>query len=383
MTKFEFKRSWALLLVLVLLLGSVMSVSAAKPLKVLTTNFPGYDFIRAIGGGNVDVEMLLPPGAESHSFEPTPKDMIAIQNADLFVTVGGENETWVARIVESFGDKAPKTVRMIEMVDAVPEEIVEGMEHEHDHDHAHDAHEEVHDHDHANDVHEEAHDHDHDHEHNAHEEVHDHDHAHDEHEEVHDHDHEHDVHEEIHDHDHEHDHEIELDEHVWTSPKNAIRIVDALTSVLSELDSENAEIFAVNAAAYTAKLAEVDAAYQAIVDNAVRKVIVVGDRFPLRYLADAYGLTYYAAFSGCSTDTEASAGTIAFLIDVVKSEKIPVVFYIEFSNQKIANAIAEASGVVTREIHSGHNVSKQDFQAGVTLVDLMLRNMDGLKEALN
>lgn len=370
MTKFEFKRSWALLLVLVLLLGSVMSVSAAKPLKVLTTNFPGYDFIRAIGGGNVDVEMLLPPGAESHSFEPTPKDMIAIQNADLFVTVGGENETWVARIVESFGDKAPKTVRMIEMVDAVPEEIVEGMEHEHDHDHAHDAHEEVHDHDHANDVHEEVHNHDH--EHDAHEGVHDHDHEHDVHEEIHD-----------HDHDHEHDHEIELDEHVWTSPKNAIRIVDALTSVLSELDPENAEIFAVNAAAYTAKLVEVDAAYQSIVDNAVRKVIIVGDRFPLRYLADAYGLTYYAAFSGCSTDTEASAGTIAFLIDVVKSDKIPVVFYIEFSNQKIANAIAEASGVVTREIHSGHNVSKQDFQAGVTLVDLMLRNMDGLKEALN
>lgn len=347
MTKLTFKGALALLLGMVLVLGSVMSVSAAEPLKVLTTNFPGYDFIRAIGGEKVNVEMLLPPGAESHSFEPTPKDIIAIQNADLFVTVGGENETWVARILESFGEKAPKTVRMIEMVDAVPEEIVEGMEHDHDHDHEHEAAEEDHDHD------------------------------------AEDHDHEHEAAEEDHDHDHDHEDEIVLDEHVWTSPKNAIRIVDALTATLSELDPENAELFAANAAAYDAKLAEVDAAYQAVVDNAARKVIVVGDRFPLRYLADAYGLSYSAAFSGCSTDTEASAGTIAFLIDVVKSEKIPVVFYIEFSNQKIANAIAEASGAVTREIHSGHNVSKQDFQAGVTLVDLMLRNMDGLKEALS
>lgn len=348
---------FVLLLTLTALCASV-AAAGAEPLKIVTTNFPGYDFIRAVGGDLVTVKMLLPPGAESHSFEPTPRDIIEIHQADLFVTVGGENERWIQRILESFGADAPETVYMIEMVDAVPEEVVEGMEisHDHDHDHAAEAHDD-HDHD---------HDHDRDHNHEAHDD--------------HDRDHDHEAHD---DHDHDRDHaEIELDEHVWTDPENAAEIVGFLAAKLAELDPTNAAVYAANAAAYQAKFVELDEEYETMIDSAVRKTIVLGDRFPLRYLADAYDLDYFAAFNGCSTDTEASAGTIAFLIDAVKAQKIPVIFYIEFSNQKIANAIAEATGAVTREIHSGHNVSKADFDAGVTLYDLMKKNLSVLKEAL-
>ena len=230
-----------------------------------------------------------------------------------------------------------------------------------------------HDHDHADEMHD---DHDHGHADETHDD-HNHGHA----DEMHD-DHDHDHADEMHD-DHDHDHaEIELDEHVWTDPENAAEIVGFLAAKLAELDPTNAAVYAANAAAYQAKFAELDEEYEAMVDGAPRKTIVLGDRFPLRYLADAYDLDYFAAFNGCSTDTEASAGTIAFLIDAVKAQKIPVIFYIEFSNQKIANAIAEATGAVTREIHSGHNVSKADFDAGVTLYDLMKKNLSVLKEAL-
>ena len=356
------KLFFVLLLTLTALCASVVAAAGAEPLKIVTTNFPGYDFIRAVGGDLVTVKMLLPPGAESHSFEPTPRDIIEIHQADLFVTVGGENERWIQRILESFGADAPETVYMIEMVDAVPEEVVEGMEisHDHDHDHADEMHDD-HDHGHADETHD---DHDHGHADETHDD-HDHDHA-----------------DEMHD-DHDHGHaEIELDEHVWTDPENAAEIVGFLAAKLAELDPTNAAVYAANAAAYQAKFAELDEEYEAMVDGAPRKTIVLGDRFPLRYLADAYDLDYFAAFNGCSTDTEASAGTIAFLIDAVKAQKIPVIFYIEFSNQKIANAIAEATGAVTREIHSGHNVSKADFDAGVTLYDLMKKNLSVLKEAL-
>ena len=368
------KLVFVLLLTLAALCASAFAAAAAEPLKIITTNFPGYDFVRAVGGDLVTVKMLLPPGAESHSFEPTPRDIIEIHQADLFVTVGGENERWIQRILESFGDDAPETVYMIEMVDAVPEEIVEGMQvsHDHDHDHADEAHDD-HDHDHADEAHD---DHDHDHADETHDD-HDHDHA----DEAHD-DHDHDHADEAHD-DHDHDHEEpELDEHVWTDPQNAATIVGVIAAKLSELDPDNAAAYAANAAAYQAKFTELDEEYKAMVNGAARKTIVLGDRFPLRYLAKAYDLDYFAAFNGCSTETEASAGTIAFLIDAVKAQEIPVIFYIEFSNQKIANAIAEATGAVTREIHSGHNVSKADFDAGVTLYDLMKKNLSVLKEAL-
>jgi zinc transport system substrate-binding protein len=152
--------------------------------------------------------------------------------------------------------------------------------------------------------------------------------------------------------------------------------------VLCEVDAANAAVYQQNTTAYLGKLDELDGKFQAVVDAAVRKTFVFGDRFPFRYFADAYGLNYFAAFPGCSTETEASAKTVAFLIDKINKEKIPVVFHIELSNEKMADTINEATGAKVLLLHACHNISKVDFEAGKTYVDIMTGNVDALKEAL-
>lgn len=184
------------------------------------------------------------------------------------------------------------------------------------------------------------------------------------------------------DHDHDHDHEAELDEHVWTSPKNAKLIVAQLTEALASLDPANAQTYRENAMAYLVELDALDLAFEAVVKDSSRRTILFGDRFPFRYLAKDYGLDYFAAFTGCSTDTEASAATIAFLIDKTKEENLPVVFTIEFSNGKIADTIAASTNATKLEMHSVHNVSRSDFESGTGYLELMWRNVESLKQAL-
>lgn len=317
--------------------GNAASSAAAAPeqdrLKIVTTIFPQYDFAREITGDKADITMLLPPGAESHTYEPAPQDIIAIQNCDLFIYVGGESDVWIDDILDSMGDKAPTTLKLMDCVTVVEEELVEGMESDHDHDEDHDE-----DEDHADE---------------------------DDHTDE--------------DHDHE---EIEYDEHVWTAPANAAKIVRSMTETISELDSDNAAVYTQNADAYLQKLTALDNDFAEVVKAAARDTIIVGDRFPFRYLADAYGLRYYAAFSGCSSETEASAATVAFLTDKVKAEKIPAVLYIEFSNHKIADSIAEATGAKTLLMHSCHNVTKEEIQSAGYL-SLMRQNLETLRQALN
>lgn len=175
----------------------------------------------------------------------------------------------------------------------------------------------------------------------------------------------------------------EFDEHVWASPVNAARISEAVCSAFCEKDPENAGVYRENLAAYKKQLEELDALFREIVSSAESNVLVVGDRFPFRYLVEEYGLDYFAAFPGCSSDTEAAASTVAFLIEKVRKEKIPAVFHIEFSNHKIADAICEETGAKLLELHSCHNLSADDFAAGVTYLDLMKRNADNIREALN
>ncbi|MDR2747024.1 MAG: metal ABC transporter substrate-binding protein [Treponema sp.] len=285
--------------------------------SVVTTVFPSYDFVREIAGDTVNLSLLLPPGAESHSFEPTPRDIIQIQNSDLFIYVGGESETWVERIldsVDSYKNGKLKVISLMDMVEVVEEEIVEGMEEEE----------------------EEA----------------------------------------------GGEEEAEYDEHVWTSPRNAGLIVHAISEALCQADSANAAFYRRNAQDYQAKLDELDGAFQTVVNGARRKTIIFGDRFPFRYFADDYGLSYYAAFPGCSTETECSAATVAFLVDKVKNENIPVIFHIELSNEKIADTISEATGAKKLLLHACHNVSKQDMDRKVSYLELQRGNVDRLREAL-
>jgi zinc transport system substrate-binding protein len=287
--------------------------NSENKISVTTTIFPPYDFVRAIAKDRVNLVMLLPPGAESHSFEPTPKDIITVQNSEVFVYIGGESEVWVDKILDSILDTGGrKVLALMDTVELVTEEIVEGMEEEEEEEEA----------------------------------------------------------------------EAEYDEHIWTAPANVRLIVREITETLCGADAANASFYRQNADEYIAKLDELDAAFQAVADGAKRKTIVFGDRFPFRYFADAYGLSYFAAFPGCSTETEPSAATVAFLINKIKSENIPVVFHIELSNERMADTISEATGAKKLLLHACHNISKADFENGANYLDLMRANVESLKAAL-
>ena len=312
-------------------------------MKVVTTIFPPYDFARAVSGGLADVTMLLSPGEEVHSYEPTPLDIKRIQGSDLFIYVGGENDVWVDRILDNMGEERPRTLRMVELTDTVAEEIVEGMMEErgeHEHSGEHEDHGELAESEEA--VYEE-------------------------------HMHSGDSSEEEHE---------EADEHVWTSPVKAAEITEAIAEKMAEIDPDNAESYRANARDYIAQILEIDAQFREITKNAARRTIVFGDRFPIRYFAEEYGLEYFAAFPGCSSETEPSASTLAFLIDKVRQEKIPVVFSIELSNGNISRAICESSEAVPRTYNSCHNVTRDQMESGATYVSLMTENLDVIREAL-
>ena len=280
-------------------------------ISVVSTIFPAYDFVREIGGENVEVAMLLKPGTESHDYDPTPQDIIKIQDADLFIYVGGESDEWVNDILNSDDKKPKKVLALMDCVDKVQEETVEGMEADEDGD------------------------------------------------------------------------EAEYDEHVWTSPKNAVTITKKISEELKSLDSSKAAEFEKNTVSYCAQLSSLDNSIRNVVDNAKRKTLIFGDRFPFRYFVDEYGLSYYAAFPGCSSETEPSAATVAFLINKVKSESIPVVFCIEFSNGKVADTICERKKKKKLTFHSCHNITQEEFDSGVTYLDLMKQNVKNLEEALS
>lgn len=303
-------------------------------LNVITTIFPQYDFSREIGGDKLNISMLLPPGSESHSFEPSPQDIINIGKCDVFIYVGGESESWVDTILESMDTSHMTILSLMDMVDTVEEEIVEGMEHKHDEDHAYEE-----------------------------------DHSHTE--------------EEEHTHKEDEPEEAEYDEHIWTSPVNAMNIAEQISKSFAECDPENADFYKERTESYIKELEDLDAQFRDIVDGASRKTLVFGDRFPFRYFADEYGLTYYAAFPGCSTETEPSAQTVAFLIDMIKEEDISAVFHIEFSNERMADTISESTGVKKLLLHSCHNVSRDDINDGVNYLELMRQNAINLKEALH
>jgi len=177
--------------------------------------------------------------------------------------------------------------------------------------------------------------------------------------------------------------EPEMDEHVWTSPANAVTIVRNMEQAIETMDPADKSIYNRNAETYIKQIQDLDAQFKDVVSHSRRKEIIVADRFPFRYFCEEYGLTYYAAFPGCSTDTEPSAKTVAFLTDKVKQDGIPVVFHIELSNEQMSDSIAEATGAKSELLNAIHNVSDEEFKKGATYVSLMKHNVEALKEALN
>ena len=174
----------------------------------------------------------------------------------------------------------------------------------------------------------------------------------------------------------------EADEHVWTSPVKAAQITEAIAQKMAQIDPANADYYLANAGDYEAQILDLDEQFRQIAEHAERSTLVFGDRFPIRYFAEEYGLDYYAAFPGCSSESEPSASTLAFLIDKVRKEQIPVVFSIEFSNGNIARAICESTDAVQRTFYSCHNVTKEQMLGGATYVSMMRENLDVIREAL-
>lgn len=286
--------------------------------NIVATVFPAYDFARQIAGDDGNVTLLIPPGSEAHSYEPTPQDIIRIQNCDLLVCNGGESEEWLDEILSGMGNEIP-TVVMLDCVDALTEEDKDGMQ--------------VHEH-------------------------HDHDHDHDEHEDE------------------------EYDEHVWTSPVNAQLICRAISAALCQADPAHASDYTARCVDYCAELQELDADFRGVIANAKRHTLIFADRFPVRYFVEEYGLDYFAAFPGCADDAEPSARTVAFLIDRVREEQAPAVLYIEFSNQKMADIVCEDTGCEKLLFNSCHNVTADQLRGGVTYLELMRGNLETVKEAL-
>lgn len=301
-------------------------------LLVVTTIFPYYDFVRQIAGDRVKLKLVVPAGMDSHSFEPTPADMIAMQEADVLICNGGEMEQWVKKVLGSLDTSHMKVLTMMDYVDVVEEEHVEGMkENEHHHE----------------DVYEED-------------------------------GHEKDDHEE----EDGHEMHIEYDEHIWTSPVNAQAIVKIISRTLAEAAPGEQSRFEANTQAYLQELEDLDSQFRQVADQGRLHMIVVADKFPFRYFADEYGLSYRAAFSGCSGDTEPSASTIAYLIDKVKEDRIPAVYYLELSSHRTAEIIQEETGAAPLLLHSCHNVTRKQFDEGVTYLQLMRQNVENLRYGL-
>ena len=333
------KRIISLLLALALSLSLAACAAPAEKadggkLQIVTTLFPYHDFARAIAQDRADVTLLLSPGREAHSFEPTPLDAVTISEADVFLYNGGEGEYWVESMLDAAGEHIAVASRMMDYVDALNEEYVEGMQG--------------------------ADGHDHDHEHGSHDD--------------HDHDHEEDEHDSD---------EIEYDEHIWTSPKNAVVLCRAVCDAICKADPANEDFYRTNCDDYCAQLEALDARFSALCESAPRRLLIFADRFPMLYFCREYGLDYRAAFHGCSGDTEPSLATIKFLIDKVEDENIPVVYTIDFGTKKVAAVVSECTGAAIETLYSMQTVSRADFDAGETYLTLMERNYEALRKGLN
>jgi zinc transport system substrate-binding protein len=294
-----------------------------EKIKIVTTLFPQYDFARQIAGDKAEITLLLPPGAESHSFDPKPSDIITINNADIFIYTGKYMEPWAEKIIQSTDSDS------INILDVSNGITLEKEEHEHEED------------EYEEDEIENSGEHGGD----------------------------------------EHNHEY--DPHIWTSPVMAKKMVDNIAASLCYVDSENASYYKSNAENYKKQLDELDSEFSDIVSTGVRNKIYFGGRFALHYFTEQYGLEHESAYDNCSSETEPNARDIAQIIDEIKENEIPVIYYEELTDPKVSRSISEDTGVEMLLFHSCHNISKDDFEKGVTYLDLMKQNAENLRKGLN
>lgn len=319
-------------------------IDTTGKLKVISTIFPEYDWFKNVAGEEnpkIIHSLLIKSGIDLHSYQPSTKDMIDISDCDLLIYVGGESDEWIKKATANSTNPNQKVLNLMEILkDQVKEEeLVEGMQAEEEEDDEDEHHEEGEEH----------------------------------------------HHEEGEEHHHHHDGEIEYDEHVWLSVKNAVIIVEAIKDTLCQMDSENALTYQKNAEEYIAKLNALDAEYQAAFKNSNGKPLIFCDRFPFRYLTEDYKLPYYAAFLGCSTESEASFETVIFLANKLNELDINNVIIIENSADKIANTViatAKRPSCNIFSLDSMQSTTLNDIFKGKTYIDTMKSNLEELKKII-
>ena len=295
-------------------------------LKIVTTIFPEYDWVNEILGDNkADVTLLLDNGVDLHSYQPTAEDILKISECDMFIYVGGESDEWAEDALKEAKNKNMKVVNLLEALGETvkEEEVKEGMQ-------------------------EEEHEHEENGEHKEHEEP-------------------------------------EYDEHVWLSLKNTQTLVTKIADTLSQTDAKNAASYKSNANAYNQKLARLDDEYRSAVNAASAKTLLFGDRFPFRYLVDDYGLDYYAAFAGCSAETEASFETILFLAKKIDELGLKSIMQIESADGRIAETIKQNTASKNQQIltlDSMQSTTSKDISNGASYLTIMQKNLAVLTEAL-
>jgi len=322
------KKLFMFIFAMVLGIGTIFGLSACgnnnkdDKISVVCSIFPEYDWAKEVVGenNNVELTLLLDNGKDLHSYQPSVADIAKISTCDLFIYVSGESDTWVA---DALNNATNKNMQVINLLDVLgdkkkEEEQKEGMQGEEEHQHEH------------------------------------------EHEEE----------------------EVEYDEHVWLSLKNAQIFVTEIANKLAIIDSANKDNYSANATAYNAKLNTLDTEYQAVVDAGTTKTLLFGDRFPFRYLVDDYKLDYFAAFVGCSAETEASFETITFLAGKVDELNLKVILQIETSDGKIANTIKENTKSKDQKILTLDSIQNTTTKSGKTYLSIMQSNLEVLKEAV-
>ena len=340
----------ALVLCLSLLSGCAKPVQMADKDEnvILCTTFAAYDWVREILGDTdtFTCRMLVDNGVDLHSYQPSAQDIMKIADCRMLVYVGGESDTWVSDALAESGNEDIIAISLLDLVGdrALNEVELEGVEGHHHHDHD---------------------DEDHDHDEHGHEaEITDYD-----------------------EHGHEAettDHDDHYDEHVWLSLKNAIVCTETLADAITKLDPGNSQKYAANAKAYTGKLEALDADYQTMRDTATQTTILIGDRFPFLYLAEDYDIHYFAAYSGCSADVEASVHTVTYLAEKLQEYQLPAIYVVDNGTDSLARTIAESADMTPEILHlsSMQSVTKEDIQKGCTYLSYMEENLQMLKEGL-
>ncbi len=285
------------------------SKSDNKNLSVVTTLFPQYDFAKEVAGDTANVTLLLTPGMESHSYEPTPADVIAINGADLFIYTGAEMEPWVPELLNSLDSH----VTVLDISKNIP---LDQESHDNEDHHTGDGH--------------------------------------------------------IHN----------YDPHIWTSPKNAKIMVSTIETALSKINPQQQDYYEENATCYQSTLSSLDSDLEEVVKQSDKHTLVFGGRFAFHYLTRDYGLSYLSPYDSCSSETEPSVKTITSIIDYIKENNVPVIFYEELTTPTVAKVISEDTGAQMLLLHSCHNVTKQELENHVTYESLMRQNIENIRKGL-